>query len=56
MAGSVDKVQNIHLSMIEVVNLDRMAFNGNATFPFQVHVIKNLCLVIPFGNGMGKFE
>jgi hypothetical protein len=33
-----------------------MGFNGDATFPFQIHVIQELVLHIFFGNRLGQFN
>ena len=33
-----------------------MAFYGNASFPFEFHIIQNLSLQILVGNGSGKFQ
>lgn len=56
MAGSINKVKNVLLIMKTVTNLDGMALNGNAFFPFQVHIVQHLRLHIPVANGMGKLQ
>ncbi len=33
-----------------------MAFNSDAFFPFQVHIIQNLVLHISFANGIGRLQ
>jgi hypothetical protein len=33
-----------------------VAFNRNSTLPFQVHVIQNLLLHLPFTDGSGAFK
>jgi hypothetical protein len=34
-----------------MLHLDGMAFNGNASLPFKIHVIKHLVLKFTFSNG-----
>lgn len=50
MPGSINQIQNILLSIVKIVHLNRMAFDRNAPFPFQVHVVKHLCLKVSFRN------
>jgi hypothetical protein len=33
-----------------------MAFNGNTTFAFNIHIIQYLILFFTFGNGMRVFK
>jgi len=33
-----------------------MALDGNATLSFNIHVVKDLILLLPFGNGSGRFQ
>ena len=56
MTGSINQVQNILLPFPFIIDLDGMAFNGNAFFSFKVHIIQHLRLHIPFAYGMGKFQ
>jgi hypothetical protein len=39
-----------------VVNLYGMAFNGDAFFPLQVHIIQYLVHHIPFADGFGMLQ
>ncbi len=35
----VDQVEGVLFSVGEIVHLDGVAFNGDAAFPFEIHVI-----------------
>src|SRR5437870_1111642 len=48
----MNKVECILLSVQLIIYLDRMAFNCNAAFTLQIHVIKHLVLSVLFGNRM----
>ena len=54
MSGSVYEVEDIFDSIrMLIIDLDRMAFDGNAFFSFKVHVIKDLIHHFPFTDGIG---
>jgi hypothetical protein len=39
-----------------VLDLDGMAFNGNAFFPFEVHIVQDLIHHVTVGYGMGCLQ
>jgi len=41
---------------MEILHLDGMTFYCNASFPFKIHIIKDLVLVFPFCNCIGYFK
>jgi hypothetical protein len=45
MTRSVDQVQDVFLPVFCLVRLtERLAFNGDAPLPFNIHIIKDLIL------------
>lgn len=56
MARSINQIQGIKLTFKLIFHLNRMAFDGNASFAFQVHTIKNLIFLITFIEGMGLLQ
>ena len=57
MAWSVDQVEEVGFSVFSlIIQTDRMGFDGNPAFPFQVHRIKQLSLHISFSNQAGSLK
>jgi hypothetical protein len=56
MAGGIDKIENIFLSLMGVIDLDGVTLDGDPFFPFEVHIIQHLGLHIPFGDRVGYFQ
>lgn len=56
MTRSIYKVENVLLTLKPVVHLDCVAFDSNAAFTLQFHIIKYLCLEIPFRNGICQLQ
>lgn len=56
MAGSIDEVEIVFLTLVHVLHLDGMALNGYSLLLLQVHVIEDLVLHIPVGKGLGEFQ
>ena len=57
MAGGVDEVEDVGLSIFGgVVHAGRLEFDGDAPFPFQVHVVQELFFHFPlfYGSGVGQ--
>jgi hypothetical protein len=52
----IDEVEDVFLAIQLIIHLDGMTLNGNATLPFQVHVIEHLCLLVLFGDGVCIFQ
>ena len=46
MARSVDQVEDIFLSLVDVLHLDRVALDGDSLFPLKIHVVEHLSLHI----------
>ena len=57
MSGSVDKVENVLIAVAVIgVHLDGVALDGNSPFPFQLHIVQDLILHIPLGEGMRHLQ
>src|SRR6187200_2597627 len=57
MAGSIDQVQDIFLLIcMLVIDLYRMALDGNTLLPFKVHIIKHLVHHITVADGAGALQ
>ena len=57
MTGCIYKIENVGFAVIGFVdNAYRSRLDCNATLTLKVHVIKQLRLHIPFGNGVGLFK
>ena len=56
MARSVDQVQYVFLSLIDVFHLDGVALDRDSLFPFELHVVQYLCLQFPFRERFCRFE
>ena len=48
MAGRINKVKHIGGAFVLAFHLNGVGFNGNTTFPFQVHIVKQLVLLFTF--------
>ena len=49
VSRSVDKVEDVFLSVERVFHLNRVTFDGDAALLFEVHIVEHL----PFGHGNG---
>ena len=56
MARSVDEIEDILLTFIIVHHLDRVALDGDALFPLQIHGIQHLILHLPLRKGVGVLQ
>jgi hypothetical protein len=57
MAGSIDQVQDILLAVLMfIIDLYRMALDGNALLSFKVHIIKYLVHHITVADGAGALQ
>lgn len=56
VAGSINQIQNIVLIIKPIIHLDRMAFDGDTPFTFQIHVVEGLGLKIPVLHRVGDLE
>jgi hypothetical protein len=57
VAGSIDKIEPEYLTgSARVREHHGLAFDGNASFPFDLHVIKELVTELPIGNHAGKLN
>ena len=56
MSRCVDEVERVLLAIQDLIHLNSMALDGNASLSLQVHVIEHLSLhVLPL-NRLGKFQ
>ena len=57
VAGSVDEVQVIDLPVLRLVlELDGTGFDRDPAFSLDVHVVEELFLHLPFGDGLGQLQ
>lgn len=56
MPWCVYQVKIVLFAFKLIFHLDSMALYGDASFPFQIHVVKNLILKFPLRNGPGLFK
>ena len=57
MAGGVDKVKIIYLPVLSgIIQVYCPGFDGDAPFPFDIHVVQQLVLHIPERYGAGFFK
>jgi hypothetical protein len=56
VAGRVDQVQDVLLTIELVVHLDGLALDGDAALALQVHVVQVLRLHVAVGNGAGDLQ
>ena len=52
----VDHVQDVFLPVPLINHADGVGLDGNAAFPFQVHVVQQLVRHLVLGNGLGQFD
>ena len=53
MPGSIDKVEKVLLSFMDIFHLDGMALYCYSSFPLEIHIIEDLVLIFPFRYGLG---
>ncbi len=51
VAGGVDEIQLVLLPLVDIVDGDRARFDGDPAFPFDVEVVEELGLKVPFFDG-----
>ena len=56
MTRRIYQVQRVFFPIKLIIHLYGVAFYGNASFAFEVHIIKQLRLGVTLGNGVGIFE
>ncbi len=57
MSRRIDKIQNILLTIFGFIGQGNgIAFNGDAAFPFDVHIVQHLILKISFIADTGKLD
>ena len=56
MAGSVNKVELELLTLVQVLHLDRVAFDRDTFFALQIHIIEHLVLHVPRGQGLRELK
>ena len=57
MSRGVYKVELVRLSVFGgIVHLYRPGFDRYAPFPLQIHIVKELILHLPLGNGFCQFQ
>ena len=56
MARGIDKVEYIVLVIKTIIHLYGMALDGDASFPFQIHIIQGLGLQIPVIHCPGNLQ
>ncbi len=55
--GRIDEVEGIFLPIFGAIpHANRMAFNGDATLPLQIHAIENLFLQLTLAQGAGDLQ
>ena len=53
VTGGIDQVQNVFLPSYVIVNLNGVALDGDAFFPFQVHIVQYLVHHVAVADGGG---
>ena len=57
MPGRIDQVENIGLAIFSrVVETNGLRLDGDPALPLQIHLVQELILLFPIGQGPGKFE
>ena len=57
MAGGVDKIENIGLSVVRlVVKAHCTGFYGDTALAFKIHIVEELFFHIALGDSAGLFE
>ena len=52
----IDQVKDVLLAVLFIGHLHRVAFNGNAPFTLQIHIVQHLFTHIPAGYCIGTFQ
>jgi hypothetical protein len=50
VARGVDQIKYIVLIIKTIIHLNGMALDGDAPFPFQIHIVQGLRLQVPVSN------
>ena len=53
---SINEVEDVFLTLVEVLHLDRVALDGDPFLLLKVHIVQDLGLHIPGRQGLGKLE
>jgi len=57
MSRCIDQIEDVRFSIFGAIGQgDGIAFNGNAPFPFDIHIVQNLILEISFIADAGKLN
>ena len=57
MSRRVDQIQNVFFPVIGTIRKGYgVAFDGNAAFPFDIHIVQHLILKISFITDTGKLD
>ena len=57
MTGGVDQIEGIDLPVLRlIVDRDSVGFDGDAAFPFQIHIVEHLIFHLPQADGIGFFQ
>src|SRR6516164_2043886 len=56
MTRGIDEVQNIFLIFMLIIYLDRVTFDGDPFFSFQIHIIQYLIHHFTFTDGIGHLQ
>src|SRR5690606_7756999 len=56
MSRCINQVQYVFLSIFDIVHLDCVTLDRNTPLALQVHVIQQLVLGLPLGNGIGILQ
>ncbi len=51
MSGRIDKIQFVLHTVVNMIHLDGMTFNCDASFLFQFHIVEHLVAHFPVANG-----
>ena len=49
-------MESLFFAVVVISHLDGVAFNGNATLAFKVHIVEHLVLKVFSANGVGVFK
>ena len=53
---SVDKVELVVLSLVEIIHLDGVALDRDAFFLLKIHIVQDLIFHIPDSDGLGELK
>ena len=57
VAGGVDQVELVDFAVFGgILQVDGPGLDGDAPFPLDVHIVEQLVLHVPFGDGAGGFQ